>query len=130
MKTEPSGDELFLFVVASLICAIGWGWWYQSLSRMNPFSRSSPERIPLHLAPPICMLLWWYVLRNFAAREVRHSIWYVSLFLVVGGAWLQFARVGFSFLGVSVREDAFENRNSAAVAAISGAMLGVALAYA
>jgi hypothetical protein len=69
-------------------------------------------------------------LHLWGAAEVRANAVEV-LFLTFGGAiWLTVATRLFSWLGLSLQDDAVERRNVAALAALCGAVMAVAIIYA
>jgi hypothetical protein len=130
MNEELSGDEGIVLLISLLL-----GFWmasayYVSLTRVALLSYPRRQRLPLLLAPPIGLILLWLVLLRFAAKDVRSNNTYILLFMMLGTTWMMIACRLFSWLGISLREDALEQRNEAAIIAMTGAMLGVLLAYA
>jgi len=69
-------------------------------------------------------LHWW------AAAEVRRNTSELVLLSLGGAAWLIVASNLFPWLGLSVLDDAVERRNIAALVALCGAVIGVAITYA
>ena len=66
----------------------------------------------------------------WGAVEVRGHIDQVLFLALIGFVWLIISTHLFSWLGLSVGDDVVERRNSAALIALCGGMLGVALTYA
>lgn len=62
----------------------------------------------------------------WGAEEVRGDVGMVVFLMLAGVVWMIFSSIAFSWLGVSIRDDAWERRNSAASVALGGALLAVA----
>ena len=86
---------------------------------------------------------WWFgisvatglimiavALRLWGAAEVRADAGEVLFLTALGAVWLILSTVLFSWLGLSWRDDVVERRNSAALIALCGAILSVAIIYA
>lgn len=73
----------------------------------------------------IVAALWWW-----GATEVRGHVGEVLFLTFVGCLWLVLSKELFTWLGLSMRDDAVERRNPAALVALSGAMVSVALTFA
>jgi hypothetical protein len=69
-------------------------------------------------------------LARWGAAEVRESIGEILLLTIWGVVWLAIASALFSWGGISVRDDAVERHNPAALVAVCSAVLSVALTYA
>lgn len=78
----------------------------------------------------ICLAIIATALILWGAQAVRAESGDFVFLEILGVIWLVFARELFSWLGLSVRDDAVERRNSAAVFALCGAMLAVTLTFA
>src|SRR6185503_4078763 len=74
------------------------------------------------------LLLAWVVWR-WADQQIRDNWGYPLLVFLMGGAFLTIVAGLLPWLGISLREDAFERRNFAAVLGLSGAVLGVLIIY-
>ena len=66
---------------------------------------------------------------RWADPQIRANSGYVLLVFLMGGACLTIPNALLPWLGISLRDDAFERRNFAAVLALSGAALGVMVIY-
>ena len=88
-------------------------------------------------------LRWWFgsavatglimiavALHLWGAAEVRADAGEVFFLTALGTVWLILATILFSWLGLSYRDDVVERRNSAALIALCGAILAVAIIYA
>ncbi|MDB6018122.1 MAG: hypothetical protein JWR19_2611 [Pedosphaera sp.] len=130
MNSEPSGDEHFVFIF-SIVVALGLlGAYYACLLRAATLGCPTRQRRPLQLTPPAALLVLLFVLLRYADSSVRSSAYYLILFMALGAGWMLAAAGSFLFFGVSLREDAIEQRNPAAIVAVTGGMLAVMLAYA
>jgi hypothetical protein len=97
----------------------------QSASRVTRASRT-----PFHICQVIGLVLIAGALRAWGAAEVRADSSEIFLFTAVGWVWMLLASAAFPWLGLSLREDAVERKNPAAMAALSGAVLAVAICFA
>lgn len=78
----------------------------------------------------VAMLLVHATLTTIAAWDVRESAIYTGFYDVMGLAWIACSIGVLHRLGLSLRDDVIERRNPAALAAITGATIGLALTYA
>ncbi|MDQ3036586.1 MAG: hypothetical protein M3Y87_29610 [Myxococcota bacterium] len=125
-----SDDELLVFLVC-LGAAAFFAW-----RALGPVLMVSP----LHATPGTryVVLGVWVVgialvhstLISIAAQDVRESVTYTAFYDVMGLAWIGASVAVLRRLDLSLRDDVIERRNPAALAAISGAIVGIALAYA
>ena len=74
-------------------------------------------------------LLLALALRAYGARELRADSGAILLLSVLGVVWLLAAVALFPWLGMSLRDDAMERRNPAALVALLGAMVAVQLTF-
>jgi uncharacterized membrane protein YjfL (UPF0719 family) len=125
-----SGDEALLLVVCGAISALGLWKWIASLQPISELGAPRGLRVPLYIAvavgfgslgPVTC---WW------ADTDISAFGGYVLLVFLMGGAWLTVSAWLFPWLGISLRDDALEQRNAAAVWALAGGILGVMLTFA
>ncbi len=129
-QSGVDGDEVFLLLVSAALCFVSVVRWRGMLQLAKTCRANRTMRLALALTPPVCLLLMLVALRSWADREVRTMVFYQVLLLLLGGAWLGGATLLFHWLGVSLRDDVVQRRNSAAAVAWGGGMLGVTLAYA
>jgi uncharacterized membrane protein YjfL (UPF0719 family) len=73
----------------------------------------------------IASALWFW-----GAQEVRGDAGQVVFLTAVGAVWLLAAHALFPWLGLSFRDDALERMNSAALVALTGALLATAITFA
>ena len=126
-----SDDEWVFMLVALAGAGIGIWRWYWTLLRVSRLNMHSRSQLLLILAPLASLVLVTIVLQNLADPVyVAGHLDYTLLFLAGGAAWIFGASELFSLMGVSTRDDAMRRRNPAAAIAVSGGVLGVALAYA
>jgi uncharacterized membrane protein YjfL (UPF0719 family) len=126
-----SEDEWVFMFVALAGAGIGIWRWYWTLLRVSPLITHSKSQILLILAPLASLALLTIVLQRLADPVyVAGHLDYTLLFLAGGACWIFGASELFSLMGVSTRDDAMRRRNPAAAIAVSGGVVGVALAYA
>jgi uncharacterized membrane protein YjfL (UPF0719 family) len=125
-----SSDEHFILLVSALATLLTWIAWYRRLFWSARFAANYAVRQPLLLAPPLCALFLFAILRRYASHDVREDPAYLAFYMALGGAWVGIFRCGYHFLGLSMRDDVVERRNPAAAAALSGGLAGLTLCYA
>ncbi len=76
------------------------------------------------------LILLVCVLRSCAAKEVRTDAAEILFLTAMGGVWSLAAVALFPWLGLSLRNDAMERRNAAAMVASLGALFAVQLTFA
>ena len=121
--------DLLFFPVLSLALVPLAVWWYVWLARVTPLASSHADRLPLYLAPPLCLLLIpACLLRGAWGAEVG---WRPVLICSLSGTTcvLLAAAWFFPWLGLSPRDDVAERRNRPAGWAVAGGFVGLALAF-
>ena len=125
-----SGDEVLVLLVSLAATLAFWGAWVHQHVVAAPMhgSRSRPG---LAIGMPlVCAVVLFSILRTVASFDVRDSVPYTFLYMLLGAAWVGAAIRLSSALGISARDDVRERRNDAAALALGGAMLGITLAFA
>jgi uncharacterized membrane protein YjfL (UPF0719 family) len=123
------GVELVGLIFFGAMALIGWGRWYADLFRINRLAAPDRIRLTLGVAPVFCLAVLFVALRTIAAHDVRDDSFWIAYYLVIGAGWVGAANLLFPFLGVSVRDDALERRNLAAMVAGLGAVLGATMSF-
>jgi uncharacterized membrane protein YjfL (UPF0719 family) len=126
------GDEVLFFLVASILGVIGLCQWYWRLARSTRLGEhTGGRRLLLALTPPAALAGLYFVLQHWAdPKYVVGQLDYILLFMAGGLAWLMLTRSAIPLLGIAVRDDAIERRNTASAVAACGAMLGTMAIYA
>ena len=125
-----SGDEALLLVVCAVISALGLWKWIVSLRPISKLGAPRGLRVPLYVAVALGFGGLGLVIWRWADPDIPAFAGYVLLVFVMGGAWLTVSVWLFPWLGISLRDDALEQRNAAAVWALAGGILGVMLTFA
>jgi len=121
-------DMLILF--AGLYAAYVWGDWYlRALQYEMAGLRPLLARRLILFVPPLCGTLILSILMRFSASDVRSDTYYMLVYLGLGVIWLALVKWLFPFLGISLEGDVLERGNLAALAALSGALVGASLCY-
>lgn len=123
-----SGDEFLVLFVNTGLAAATWAGWFASLFTVRA-PRSTAGALASIGAPLFSAFLMVFVLKTWAAHDVRDSILYFNFYMVFWAAWAGVAVRGFTFLGVSFRDDLLERGNTAAALTICGALIGVTIAF-
>src|SRR5580658_7115559 len=127
---EVANWEPFAGLVSSVVALITWAPWYGDIFRVNRLAAPRSYRLVLGLAPIACLLFLLLCLKRSSAKAGRESGLYILIYMALGAAALGISGQLLSFLGVSARDDVLERRNSAALIAVMGALLGVILCFA
>jgi uncharacterized membrane protein YjfL (UPF0719 family) len=122
--------EKWFLAVFAIVAIVAWLSWYWQIGASA--LRCSPlrERWLLAVTPLVCGVLLWTVLRRWASSDVRNDRNYLAFYLALGAVWVGSAIKALSFLGLSLRDDVLERRNSGAGIAVVGALLGLTLCFA
>ena len=124
-----SGDEVVMLFGSGIVCFLGvayWMLWLSSVPQVGPRKTvRAPMVVAILLAIELIVAAAWY----WSAKEVRHGQSYTLLMVTMGIAWLMACSSLFSWMGLSVRDDACERQNLAAASAICGGLLGVGLVF-
>ena len=125
-----SGDEVVMLVVSAIVALVSWGAWYVAPARVQRVGARAPAWRLLRLTPLVAAALLWLVLRNAASFDVRDDPRYLAFYLVLGAAWVGVWIRWLAVTGISTRDDVVERSNGSAALAVTGALLGITLAYA
>src|SRR5687767_4652112 len=125
-----SDDEVFVTIASLVLTAIAWGVWYAQPRLVRSLRRGASARWLLDLAPLLSAVALFLVLRQAAADDVRYDPVYLTMYLVVGMAWVGMSLRFLPLLGLSVRDDVLERKNAGVSYAAAGAMLAITLCYA
>jgi len=125
-----SGDEVFMLIASAMVALVSWGAWYIGPALVQHVRRRPPAWRLLRLTPLVAAALLWLVLRNAASFDVRDDARYLTFYLVLGAAWVGAWIRWLAITGISTRDDVVERANGSAALAVTGALLGITLAYA
>jgi len=123
-------DEVFLLIASAVICFVGLMHWVRSLRPVSKLGCPPFYRAPIYLAGLAGFLVLALVVQRWADPQIRANSGYVLLVFVMGGACLVLSLGVLPWLGLGLRDDAFERRNRAAVVALGGAVFAVLVTYA
>lgn len=91
---------------------------------------NSGARWAIGVSVTVGLIMVAMALNFWGAKEIRSSSDEVVVLTLVAGAWLFIATRLFSWLGLSFKDDAVDRKNIAALIALCGAVISVALIYA
>lgn len=125
---EMAGDEILTLLVAAALCV--WGLWRFLIPMITVrYLRGGWQRWAVMGAVVLGFVPLVLVLRIWADKEVREEWMLFILFFCCGGALVSMLLRFSGLLGVDVRDDVIERRNSAAAAALAGAIIGLMLIF-
>lgn len=110
-----AGSELVALYVCGSIALLGYARWAYLVLRLRALTAVTPRRTVLLILPLVGVGLVLAVLRLLAAHDVRDDPRYLVMYTALGGAWLVAASLVWSRCGVSLRDDALERGNPAAL---------------
>ena len=125
-----SGDEALVSVAAFVAGPLLWILWLLRMSRLPRFNRRRTAVTVIGAALIVSAAILLIVLKTGASFDVVDAPSYLAMYVVLGLAWSRLTAMTFPLLGVSLRDDVVERRNTAALLAAIGAILGVTLCYA
>ena len=125
-----SEDEIFVLVMCLGLVAGFWILWFRDALAVARRSSGFRERWLLAVTPIAAAGLLFWILRRYAASDVRDSGFYLFFYMAMGAAWVGVAARLLPFFGLGARDDVIERGNRAAAAAIAGALLGITLSFA
>ena len=125
-----SGDEALVSVAAFVAGPLLWILWLLRMSRLPRFNRRRTAVTVIAAALIVSATILLIVLKTGASFDVVDAPSYLAMYVVLGLAWSRLTALTFPLLGVSLRDDVVERRNTAALLAVVGAILGVTLCYA
>lgn len=125
---DLGADEVFLWILSGILTLFAVTGWVRAMRFSFQWSRC--QGAVVLCAPLVCLLFILIALRLWADDEVRASTVYIFILLLLGAGWLGIATFLFRWLGVSLRDDAAERNNRAALAAWCGAIAGITVVFA
>lgn len=125
-----SGDEAIVFVASLVLGGLTWSRWYWRALWPPGIISPHSSRWGMTVPPLLSAIALLAVLANFSSHDVRSDPVYMGFYTAVGAAWVGIGASSFPVLGLNPRDDIVERRNMAAGFAVSGAILGLTLAFA
>ena len=122
-----SDGEVGVLVVSIIVTIVSWGAWYIAPAFVRRVGPAPWGSVLLQVTPLAAGAMLWLVLRTASAHDVRDDPTYLSLYLLLGAAWVGVWIRLLAMTGVSKRDDVVERSNSSAALAVAGAMLGITL---
>jgi hypothetical protein len=125
-----SGDEVIVTVASIVLGPAAWAWWLVRAASFNPLRPPRPPVAAFGATVGLAGLFVFFVLRFFAADDVREAPQYLAMYFSLGLAWLRLVSLVFPLAGLNPRDDLIERRNAAAIPAWMGGLFGVTCCYA
>jgi uncharacterized membrane protein YjfL (UPF0719 family) len=125
-----SEDEILVTLMALAAGPLWWTITLVRLARLSPLRPGATGVQALTVTISVCALGILLILKTLASFDVVDAPEYQFMYGVLGLAWLRLAQTLFGFAGLHVRDDLVERRNTAAIPAIAGALLGLTFCYA
>jgi len=121
---------MFTGIAAVVLASRFWFSWYADLIRVAALHRNRNQRMALAVLPLLCCLALIGALAIAAARDVRESPFWILYYTVLGAAWVGMSMESAKLLGIDVRDDVLERRNSAALWVSLASLVSFTLCYA
>ena len=122
-----SGDEVFITIVSTIIGLFFLCRWYAHLASLGRHAASGAF---LSFIPVVLLGLLFVVLKTLASWDVRDSVVYLSMYMILGAGWLGLAMLLTPAMGISTRDDALERKNTAATFTSAGILFGFMACFA
>jgi len=123
-------DEVMLLLGSAAASGMGIFYWALRLRPVSKFGCAPFQRMPVAAGVLTGFLALALVVWKWADQQIRDNSGYVLLVFAMGGACVA---IGIALLpwmtGISLRDDVYERRNSAASIAAGGVMAGLMLAF-
>jgi uncharacterized membrane protein YjfL (UPF0719 family) len=124
-----SGDEVLMLIVSGLLGLFGWKVWGGGLFlALQP--RNLLPRFLAWVSPLLSGSLMLLILRRWASHDVRSDSTYLFFYMVMWFGWTGIMNRLLQYTDLNCRDDALERGNAAAAFSVSGALIGVTLAFA
>jgi hypothetical protein len=125
-----SPDEVAVLVSSGVAAVAAWFIWYLRLRTIHRLGTPVPGRRILVVVPVAAAAVLLAVLQTASAHDVRDDPRYLTLYFLLGAAWVGLGARCLALAGVSVRDDALERANRSAAYAVAGALLAITLCFA
>ncbi|MGH8529447.1 MAG: hypothetical protein ACRETN_06325 [Nevskiales bacterium] len=125
-----SEGEIFVMVASIVAAGYMGARWLVSPMTLTTYSGFSLSRLLLPLAFPACVAGIFVVLKTSASYDVREAPEYLTMYTVLGAAWVLGSAYAMELVGISYRHDALERANPAAAVVVACALISHGLIYA
>jgi hypothetical protein len=123
--------EILIFIASGYYSAVSIYRWYNRIVCARHFEKSHTIEFTLGFLPVISFSIILYTLVELASFDVVGDSTYTIFYILLGFAWIFIGiNLVFYFFDLSWIDDALQNRNKAALVAITGAFLGLTVIYA
>ena len=123
--------EFIIYFCSAIYSIIALCFWYVRITSIWPSENSNSIKYTLAFLPVISFAIILYTLKVLASFDVVGDIIYILFYILLGFAWLFIGiTLVFYFFDLSWIDDVLQNRNKAALLAVSGAYLGIVIIYA
>ena len=119
---------MLLLLISAVLCFMSVAGWQRAIRLSLRCTRGATTIIVF--LPLLSLAFVLLVLRRWADVEVRGSVIYILLLLLLAAGWLGMATFLSRWLGISLRDDVAERNNRAALAAWGGVITGLTLVFA
>lgn len=105
--------------------------WYKFINNVWQPRESAAIKYFFNLLPLVALVIYIITLKCFASYDVVDSFFYIFFYTLLGYVWLYFGlKVMARYLDLSWIDDVLNNNNKAALLAIIGGYIGMAVIYA
>lgn len=122
--------EFFIFIISGYYSLTSIYNWYRRSGGVWPAEQYNTIKLTFGFLPAISFAIIIVTLKVLASFDVVENFIYIIFYIFLGFAWIFIGlKIIFFFFDLSWIDDALENKNKAALFAISGAFLGLTIIY-
>src|SRR5688572_16997077 len=81
-------DEVFVLIGGSVIALICWSLWLYRTQAIGDLFNASSQKTLLALAPVVCAVVLFVILKLYASHDVRDAAEYLLLYQSMGAGWV------------------------------------------
>lgn len=124
------GFEFLIFIFSGYYSLNSIFRWYRRLGSMWPSGQYKTLKLTFGFLPAVSYAMILYTLKVLASFDVVGAFIYILFYIFLGFAWI-FAGLYLVFMSFDLSwiDDAVENKNKAAMFAVTGAFLGLTIIY-
>jgi len=122
--------EIIVLMISLAVSIFFFIKWYGRIVRSCLPERNRTARVTLCILPLLSFLIIFYTLRVLASFDVINDFGYITLYILLGYAWVGFGMyIIFPLFDISWADDVLNSNNEAALWVVTGGFLGLTAIY-